>query len=634
MLNLRRNYVFLILRVLLLMLIYSLMRLLFFAFNRTGFDISISQLPYVFLQGLRFDISAIVYTNVFFLLLHVLPGRWKYHKAVQLTSFGMFLILNGLFVLVNMADVGYFQFTSKRSTWDLVDMTVGSPEFFGLIPAFVVDYWYLLLLSAGLLALMVFMYPGRKFRFARAAFSWKILVMEVFLTVFVLGLGVLGARGGLQYRPISMMTGAGIAGAGQGPLVTNTTFTILQTLNRKGLKPVSYFDAEELRNAFSPVQKAGGFQTVGSEASPNVVIIILEGFSAEYSALLSGREQGFTPFLDSLMQEAMFFTRAYANGKKSMEALPAILSSIPALMDNPYITSPYNANNIYSLPQVLQRHGYLTWFFHGGANGTMGFDNFCKAAGVQYYRGLNEYPNGRADFDGRWGIFDEPYLEYVAGELEKINGPFMAGIFTLSSHHPYVIPEKFKGRFPEGPLPILEAVAYADYALARFFEMASRSPWYSNTLFVLTADHTAQNFTAEYSGNQANYLVPLLFFKPDNDNLRGVHNHVVQHADIFPSILQYLQIAEPIVAYGSPVFGRENGWAVTYIGGVYQLITDTLLIQFDGERLIGVYDPVSDFTLKNNLLEQSNPVEALNFLKAIIQDYTIRMTENKLTALD
>lgn len=112
----------------------------------------------------------------------------------------------------------------------------------------------------------------------------------------------------------------------------------------------------------------------------------------------------------------------------------------------------------------------------------MGFDNFSKAAGIDNYIGQNEYVGNKADFDGSWGIYDEPYLQYIANYLDTVKSPFFAGIFTLSSHHPYKIPNEYSGKFPKGNIPILESIGYADYALQQFFDRISKSDWYKNTL--------------------------------------------------------------------------------------------------------------------------------------------------------
>ena len=165
--------------------------------------------------------------------------------------------------------------------------------------------------------------------------------------------------------------------------------------------------------------------------------------------MLNKIQNSFTPFIDSLIQESLVFTNGFSNGRRSIEGIPAVIAGIPSLMNSPFITSAYSGDKFYSLPYLLKQEGYNTSFYHGGTNGTMGFDNFCKAAGIDAYYGRYEYNNDK-DFDGNWGIFDEPFLQFMAKSLDKTPQPFMASVFTLSSHHPYTIPEKYKNKFIKG----------------------------------------------------------------------------------------------------------------------------------------------------------------------------------------
>jgi phosphoglycerol transferase MdoB-like AlkP superfamily enzyme len=475
-------------------------------------------------------------------------------------------------------------------------------------------------------------YPGKNKIYEKIKVSVKSMAFQTAAFAVIFSVLTVGARGGLQLRPINMLTAVQYLKPDKVALVTNSTFTMINSYTSDRFEAYNFYTNEELSRIFTPEQMY--IPPTPSVTKKNVVILILESFGAEYSSLLSGNKTGYMPFLDSLMSQSYYFTRAYANGKKSMEALPAIISGIPALMENPYITSPFSSNIIMSIPIVLEKFDYETYFFHGGANGTMGFDNFSKAAGIDNYMGINEYVGRKADFDGHWGIFDEPYLQYVANVLDTVKKPFFAGVFTLSSHHPYKVPDEHAGKFPKGEFPILESVAYADYALQRFFERASKSNWYKNTLFILTADHTAQSYTPKFSNVHGNYRVPLVFFDPTNRKLSGVENHVVQHTDIFPSVVHYLNIKEPVVSFGTSVFERDTGWAVSYLNNVYQLVTDSLLIQFDEENLIGVYHVVNDPLLRKNLVESHKKTDLpeLIFLKAIIQDFRYRMINNRLTA--
>jgi phosphoglycerol transferase MdoB-like AlkP superfamily enzyme len=118
----------------------------------------------------------------------------------------------------------------------------------------------------------------------------------------------------------------------------------------------------------------------------------------------------------------------------------------------------------------------------------MGFLGFGNILGYNHYYGKTEYNNDE-DFDGVWGIWDEPFFQFFSKTLTTKKQPFMATLFSVSSHEPYKVPEKYKNKFPKGTVNIHESIGYTDYALKQFFATAKKQPWYNNTIFVFVADH-------------------------------------------------------------------------------------------------------------------------------------------------
>jgi phosphoglycerol transferase MdoB-like AlkP superfamily enzyme len=365
-------------------------------------------------------------------------------------------------------------------------------------------------------------------------------------------------------------------------------------------------------------------------------VIILESFSKEYIGGLNktidnGRYKGYTPFLDSLIKESLVFTSAFANGKRSIEAIPAVLAGIPSLMNDAYITSMYAGNNINSIASVLKKRNYSSAFFHGGTNGTMGFDAFAKLASFDKYYGRTEYNNDK-DYDGKWGIFDEPFLQYMAGVLDKSPKPFIAGVFTLSSHHPYKVPDKYASIFPKGKLPIHQSIYYSDYSLRKFFNKLSQMSWFDSTLFVITADHTSELSFPQYETRVGMYCVPIIFYQ-HNSGLKGNCETVIQQADITPTILDYLNCDVPFVAFGeSALDSSENHFAISFVNETYQLIYKNYALVFDGTKGVSLYDRAKDTLMKNNLIESSPAVkkELEKEVKAIIQSYNQRLMKNDM----
>jgi len=620
-----KHLIFLLQCLVLALFFFGLSRLIFFGFTSDLFpQIYEDGFWQVFAHGLRFDLSAFAYFNLIFILLIVLPTRQREKKAYQKILQSLFIGFNGLILFMNLADVVNIEFTGKRMTADTFEFILQGDDLNFVAMDFIKDYWYLLLIATlmtlAMRSIYIFIQKNQFFLY-RSKITWPCFI----ISLFVLGLTVLAMRGGTQLRPIKNIH-ASYHGQGKYvPLILNAPFSILSTLSEKGLKEVSYFNQEE-RPKYFDAEKT--FEA-DSANKKNVVIIILESFSREYIGYYN-EHQGYTPFLDSLILQSTVCENAYANGKKSIEGIPAILSGIPALSDKPYILSQYGTQKTNSIPSLLSKEDYDCSFYHGGNPGTMGFDAFAEMAGFHSYIDLSQYPNYENDFDGKWGIFDEPFFQFYKSELDQKKEPFFSTLFSLSSHHPYTIPEKHKGKFPKGEIPIHETIGYTDHALKGFFEEAKKSNWFENTLFVITADHTFTATHKEYQNSNGLYEIPLLIYNPADTSFKSV-TKICQQTDILPTIVDELNLSTKLISFGNSIW-NEKGFAVNYLNNLYQFIDEGYLLQFNGNKSLALYQTHSDPMLKNNLLltEVSRAQMMENKLKALIQDYNYRMINNQL----
>ena len=582
----------------------------------------------IMFSGIRFDISALYYFNLLFILLSLIPVNYKNNKYYQKILLFLFFFVNSILLATNYTDTKFFDFEHKRLTSDIFSSEWLGEDFRTLLPQFIKDYWYLIVIWVIMCFGLYKLYP--KFDYKKSInekIKLKGLFWQTGIFILLMGIGLIFGRGGFQLKPLRVIHAAEYTSAKNIPLVLNTPFTIMKTIGVKSFHVYNYYDKEKLDSIYSPIVKYDNSEIKNA----NIVIIILESFSREYIGELNNGS-GYTPFLDSLMDNSLVFTRGFANGKRSMEAMPSIMAGLPALTDKTYITSRFSSNKINSIASILSKKGYYTAFFHGGKNGTMGFDQFAKIAGFEDYFGMNEYPT-EADYDGKWGIYDEEYLQYFNQKMSEFQEPFFTSVFTLTSHHPYQIPKKYKGKFPVGTLNIHESIGYTDYSLKRFFESAKKTDWYNNTLFIITADHTAQAESSYYKNKLWNYAIPIIFYYPTDSAFSGKSNIIAQQTDIFPSILDYLGYSEPFICFGNSLLNDSTDhFTVNYINGIYQIIEDDYLLQFDGNKTIAFYNIKSDSLLQNNLIESSvNLQELETYLKAIIQSYQERLIENRLT---
>lgn len=620
-----KKYKFVLKQLALLIVLYTATRLLFLLFNYSYFENS-KTLISSFFYGIRFDLVVICWLNGLLFITALLPFKFTEHKIFTRIYQFLFISINAFALLFNCIDIGYFEFIQKRSTYDLFQTLGGENDGMQLLPQYIADYWYALLIwLAVILSLIYFNFYKKTESFSLTTNSKIIQLISVFFGF--LPLMGLGARGGWQYRPIDMITATNYAEGKNVSLVLNSPFCIMKSANRSLLQPVTYFSPAELTKLYTTYhfnRDSVAFQ------QKNVVFIIMESFGSEYTSLANDNES-LTPFLDSLSKKSKLFTHAYANGKTSIKGIPAIVAGIPTLFDGSFTYSAYNANSFESIGSLLKKKGYNTSFYHGGNNGTMGFDVFSKAAGFDYYFGRNEYPNSQ-DYDGHWGIFDEPFFQFFKTQLDKEKKPFSVCFFSLSSHHPYTLPVKYKGKFKGNSLAIGASIQYADYALAKFFESAKTANWFNNTIFVITADHTSISKNERYQTDAGIYSIPLLIYNPSQSN-GEIIERTVQQIDIVPTILSQLNYDLPYFAYGNDINSSKAGYAISFNGQYYQLITAKYCLQFDGEKTIAVFDMAKDQLMKNNLVQMAriNFKKEENLLKAIIQTYNQSLIENKMT---
>lgn len=595
------------------------------------------------LGSLQFDTSAIIYTNILWIVLMLLPLHLKEHATYHRILKWLFVVVNGLTFVINVGDSVYFPFTMRRTTSTVLGEFSHEGNLLGIILGETLAHWYLVLLAVVIIAALWWFYC--KPQLERKHLWWLSydLTMVAALLVTV-PLCIAGMRGGFTtaVRPITLSNAnQWVSRPMDAALVLNTPFSLIRSIGKDVFHVPNYYaDQHQLESVYQPVHQPNDSVPFTRK---NVVVIIVESFGKEYigalnSDLEGGNYKGYTPCVDSIISRSLTFTHTYCNGRKSIDGMPSILSSIPMFVE-PFILTPAAMNHVGGIAQLLGQEGYQTAFFHGAQNGSMGFQAFARGTGFQHYYGRTEFNQdthygGDEDFDGTWAIWDEPFLQFYCDQMSQMHQPFMTAVFTASSHHPFVIPDKYKSQFPEGSLAIHKCIRYTDMALGRFFEKASQQPWFDNTLFVITSDHTNMSEHPEYQTDLGLFRAPIILYDPSGDLVQpSVVDKVAQQIDILPTLMGLLGYPHPFVAFGEDVLRSpaEQTWAVNYLNGTYQLVQNGRVLQFDGNHVTGYYN-LDDSLMKHNLvgkqLEEQKRMERL--LQAIIQQYMQRMTSDEL----
>ena len=645
--------------------------------------IGIDEYIYAHLVGIYFDIPVVI--GLFLPVWIWVIGGHSWRDRFPAINRILFVISSMTVLIFNGIDTGYSQVTAKRSGYELFDILGDDANRFA---PYIIDNWYIIL---GLAAMGYFIYRWVPIHGQYPDINFRMRPLRgLIATLTFAAICLLGFRGGFQLRPLRAIDASNFVQPEIAPLVTSTPLQIISTWKRNGL-PNFEFDIQFPANsAITSEPKTSASQhwlfdnstalspfpmsrTLGGGwVQPNIVVIVVESLARDYTGFGNGTQ--FTPYLDRLAADpnTLYFPYCYANGTKSIEMVPSIFCGMPSLMSEFYVTSAYASNKVNNAYKLAK--GYKTAFFHGSNNGTMGFQSFLKQTGLQQYHGIDQYPSDlyQRDFDGNWGIFDEPYLQHFIRCMDTMNNgkqPVFASVFTLSSHHPYTIPEPYLNKLPGTPETVQHTIAYADIALHKFFETAAKKPWFENTVFVITGDHTSHSDKEYFYSQSGHYEVPFLIYAPGidikhinekpnqseefrNQQLRikkpqtftnpsrnewaDIINTATQktlsQCDIIPTLWNLLGANNPRLGFGRSAFDPNyKGYSTHIDKDLYYIIQYPFVLALDQQGKVVDYHK----QLRNNNKSQKLPLEGPQFewLRATLQcqmkEYSSRIKQNR-----
>ncbi len=674
--KIRNYYLLIIWRILLAYILYTLCRITFIFYNFSILQpLDTSQFLNILRGGLMFDNTAILYTNILYLFLSFIPLHFVMNKTYQKILKWLYIIVNFMALSINLADTVYFRFTMRRTSMTFFSEFTGDVHFFKIFVDSIGLFWYIFLIGIALLLMLVYLsgsyknisssYSSQsrvnpKYHAGYRYYLWQAIALLITAPLFIIGV-----RGGATrtMRPITLSNaGDYVSVAIHTQAVLNTPFSLIRTIGKARFTQQKFYpNYAAADQIYSPVKNTAGTSLgnindiiklePGVEAGKkrNIVILILESFAGENMHFINKNlDKNYTPFLDSLSCDGLLCRAAFANGRKSIDAVPSILASVPSLITS-FAVTPYSTDKLEGLPKILTREGYYTAFMHGAPNNSMGIRAVSSMCGIDNYFGKDQFGDD-SKFDGAWGIWDEYFLPFAAKTISTFKEPFMANIFTLSSHHPFKIPEQYKNLLPKGETPLQSTTAYTDMCLRNFFKIVKKEPWFKNTIFVITPDHaTLFGIYPKYKTSLGSTAIPIIFYAPGYIK-PGVYDEPVQQIDIMPTLLGLLNYNKPYFAYGRDL-NRDNSqpFVINYGTNQFQLVRhDTLLVR-DNSKLAGVYMYKSDSLLQHNLIDASQVNDELiikqsnmitnkgllvkqnDYFKAVIQQYINRLIENKMT---
>ncbi|MDM1351105.1 sulfatase-like hydrolase/transferase [Myroides marinus] len=622
-------------RLLLAYVFYFVVRLLFYFYNADLLNIdSIGQLLSLAFYALPYDSASILYMSILFILLSIIPVFINTKPGYQKVVFYAYFIPNLLAYATNFIDLIYYKYILSRTTIAIFDSLEHEDNKGQLFTNFLVNYWHVLILYIVCVTLWIFLYKRVKMKPVvigprKSYFISSIVILGV--STFCV---IAGIRGGItkKTRPINIVDANRYTDKPEhGDLVLNTPFAILRTIGKTSYKLVDYMDDKAVSQYVSGVKH----YNTNEPSRPNIVLFITESFGREYIGAYNKdtdipNYKSYTPFLDSLANHSLIYTNAFANGYKSLHGVSSIIAGIPSFKDA-FTSSPYPTQKIESLVSVLNSEGYDTSFFHGAVNGSMGFLGFGNILGYDNYYGMTEY-NNDDDFDGTWGIWDEPFFQFMRETLNKKKGPFFATMFSVSSHEPYIVPDKYIGKFPLGNVEIHKTIGYTDYSFKRFFEESKNEPWFKNTIFIITADHTNQIYYDKYKELVNRTAVPIMIYSAD-ERFKGENRSLAQQIDIYPTVLDIIGYNKPFRSWGRSLLNDSvsTPFTINFGGNEYTYQEGDYIVRFNGKEVTGFYD-INDKGVTKNLISKKNKeMTRLEVkCKAFLQDYYDRIINKKL----
>ena len=440
--------------------VYFVCRIVFLLTNYSSFsdNLTAAHLMEMLRGGFLFDSSAIMYTNVLWIVMVLFPLHLKETPTYRKVCKWLFVVVNSLAVVMNLCDCVYFQYTSRRTTSTVFSEFSHEGNLAGIFGTELIRHWYLLLIGVVLIYALWRLYLSHNLK--RHTICWWRYSLATLVSILLMVPCILGGmRGGLAHsvRPITVSNANQYVNhPTEAAIVLNTPFSLIRTIGKNVFEEPKYFtDEKQMLSYYSPIHQPAPGTVMNKK---NVVVLIVESFGREYIGSLNrdldgGKYRGYTPFVDSLLTHSLTFEYTFANGRKSIDAMPSTLSSIPMMVE-PFFLTPASMNDLTGLAGMLHDKGYYSAFFHGAQNGSMGFEAFARATGYDKYFGRTEYNadpkgGGDADFDGMWAVWDEPYLQHVVRMVNGFKQPFVASVFTASSHHPFKVPEQYAATFKD-----------------------------------------------------------------------------------------------------------------------------------------------------------------------------------------
>lgn len=381
-------------------------------------------------------------------------------------------------------------------------------------------------------------------------------------------------------------------------------------------KPIQYpgdfYTSDTVESEFNTLMQTNGTQVVLDTTirKPNVLLIILEGFTSKIIAPLGGLPD-VTPQFNALSKEGILFENFYASGDRTDKGLVSILSAYPAQPRTSIIKFPEKTQRLAFFSKAFEQNGYLTSFIYGGDIGFANMESYVKLAGFSYITEEDDFPGNLND--SKWGVADHYVFNRMLNELDTAAAPFFKVMLSLSSHEPFEVPMEtvIKGN-DEGSL-YLNSCYYTDKSLGEFIQQAKQKSWWNNTLIIITADHGHRFPDPQELKDKSRFKIPMLWLggvltKP-NSRITTFANQT----DIANTVLAQLKLTsvEKFLFSKNILAQTVNPFALYVFNNGYGYVSPT-------------HESIYDFDLKNYVSQSGHETErnaGQVYIQTLFNDY-------------
>lgn len=521
-----------------------------------------------FLRGLWFDNVMGCYVMIVPLALVLIAVSFGYCRRWMLQAVAVwFCVLYALLMMASAANIPYFAYFFKNINSSIFEWFGYTGTTAGMVFQ-EKTWWVYIALYFVLTAVFCWLVWKIMERTILPSTNRKHWLPSLLITAALIAVCLFGIRGRMGYNPIKISQAYYCNDPFLNQLGINPAFNLLTSALDDMRKENAELMLMPYDEAISYVRQSLGItgavdstrilfrqikNTDQEEAfmlntkKPNIVIILMESMS---SALLG---KGYTPVLDSLKTQSLYFSNFYSAGIHTNHGMTATLYSFPALMKRNLMKGTVTPKRD-GLPTVLKQNGWHNLFFMTHEAQYDNMNAFFRTNGYDEIYAQEDYP--KEEIVNSFGVADHFLFDYALGKLNNIANqqqPFMATLLTISNHPPYIIPDWFKASSKE---PETQIVEYADWCIGDFLNKAKKEKWFDNTLFVILADHGKLVGTADSELPQSYNHIPLMIFgagiQPQEYTQLGMQ------VDVMPTLLNIVDIDYDYNGFGTDLLHQPR----------------------------------------------------------------------------